>query len=75
MLQLYDATSLNGAPASGLFVCCVFDFDEQIEAILEGKPPGILYMNSYGQSHLQVAASNGCCVTLECLIARYCSNA
>jgi predicted Fe-Mo cluster-binding NifX family protein len=75
MSQLYDATSSNGAPASGLFVCCVFDFDEQIEAILEGKPPGILYMNSHGQSHLQVAASNGCCATLERLIARYCSNA
>jgi hypothetical protein len=32
-------------------------------------------MNSHGQSHLQVAASNGCCATLERLIARYCSNA
>jgi predicted Fe-Mo cluster-binding NifX family protein len=75
MSQLYGAIRSNETPASGLFVCCVFDFDEQIEVILEGKPPGMLYMNSHGQSHLQVAASNGCCATLERLIARYCSNA
>ncbi|KAJ4341544.1 hypothetical protein N0V95_007190, partial [Ascochyta clinopodiicola] len=70
--QLNDTmTNTEAASASGLLVCCVLDFKEQIDAILEGELPGTLYINSGGQTHLQVAASNGCCATLERLITRH----
>jgi hypothetical protein len=71
-MQLRDTmTSAEMMPSPGLFVCCVFDFEEQIEVVLRGKTSRTLYVNSHGRSHLHIAAKNGSCATLERLIARH----
>jgi hypothetical protein len=69
--QLQDAVSTTNLPSSaGLFVSCAFDFEEQIEDILDRKLPTTPYMNSQGRSPLHVAVRNSSYATLALLIAQ-----
>jgi hypothetical protein len=71
-MQLEDTvTPAETFSSIGLFVCCVFDFDEQIEDVLRGKTSATLYLNTKGRSHLNVAARYGSCATLTHLISKH----
>ncbi|KAF2796410.1 hypothetical protein K505DRAFT_415804, partial [Melanomma pulvis-pyrius CBS 109.77] len=69
--QLDDTmTTPESVSSLGLFLCCIFDFEEYIEDILGGKTPVLHCFNIHGRSCLQIAARNGSCATLDRLIAK-----
>jgi hypothetical protein len=70
-MQLEDTmTTAEMVSSIGLFVCCVFDFDEQLEDVLGDKTSETLYLNIIGRNHLNVAARHGSCATLARLISK-----
>ncbi|KAF1946986.1 hypothetical protein EJ02DRAFT_331027, partial [Clathrospora elynae] len=70
--RLEDVTpTASMASSTGLFVSCVFDFEEQIEHILGKNVLATPYVNIYGRNHLHIAARNGSCATLACLLTKH----